>query len=92
MKPARHWRRSSRWMRRGIGLMASLFLCLSASNLTGCALFLPPVHVIGVERCPTMSEEAIQSWADVFHLTSVEFRVWMGETILYCEKVEAMLK
>ena len=38
-----------------------------------------------------MPGEAILSWGDVYHMTTIEFKAWMGEMILYCERVEAML-
>jgi hypothetical protein len=68
-------------------------LCLSAlmSSSVGCALFKPASHVIGVERCPAMSDEAIASWGDIYHMANVDFKVWIGQVLLYCEKVEAKL-
>jgi hypothetical protein len=43
---------------------------------------------MSVGRCPVMSNEAIASWGDVYHMASFELRVWMGQIILYCEKVD----
>jgi len=39
-----------------------------------------------------MTEEAIASWGDVYHMASMDFKVWMGQIILYCDKMEARLK
>lgn len=36
--------------------------------------------------------EAIASWGDVHQMTSEEFRVWMGQTIVYCEEIENQLE
>ena len=70
---------------------AALCLFIGISSSLGCALFKPASHVIGVERCPMMSDEAIASWGDVYHMSTIDLRVWMGQTILYCERVEAIL-
>jgi hypothetical protein len=39
-----------------------------------------------------MSEQAIVSWGEIYGLTNLDLKVWMGETILYHEKVERMLE
>jgi hypothetical protein len=44
-----------------------------------------------VERCPVMSEMAINSYADNYSRLSVNFRVWVGEMIAYCEDVNLRL-
>ncbi len=38
-----------------------------------------------------MTDEAIASWGDVYHMSTVDLKVWMGQIILYCERVEARL-
>lgn len=38
-----------------------------------------------------MSEEAIESWGKIYPAIHIDLKVWMGETIGYCEKVEEML-
>jgi hypothetical protein len=65
---------------------------VSVNNLAGCAFFSKPVNVIGIERCPVMSNEAILNWVEIYPRTNVHLQAWMGQTILHCEKVEAMLK
>jgi hypothetical protein len=71
--------------------MAVLFLSASMSSSVGCALFKPDCHVIRIDRPPVMNEEAIASWGDIYHMANFDFRVWMGQTILYHEKVAAEL-
>lgn len=91
MNPERISRGSLRWMRGVMPGLASLFLCLSAISSVGCALFSPPSHVVGIERCPTMSEEAILSWAQLYTRAGMDLRVWMGQTIVYCEDIAEMI-
>jgi hypothetical protein len=39
-----------------------------------------------------MSEGAIIGWGKVYGVTNVDLRVWMGETILYHEKIADLLE
>ena len=38
-----------------------------------------------------MSEEAILSWVELYPDAGMHLRVWMGQTIIYCEDVAEML-
>ena len=38
-----------------------------------------------------MSEEAILNWAKLWPGLGVDLKVWMGETIVYCEDIEEIL-
>ncbi len=91
MRPERPWSVPLRWTRRATSWTVALFLLAAVSSSVGCALFSKPSHVVGTERCPAMSEQAIAGWGDVYHMSPFGLKVWMGQIILYCEKVNAKL-
>ena len=89
----KHWKRS--WTKTGnrTNIRAWLFLYLALSSfvgLSGCAK--REYVAVNLRPCPEMSVEAIASWSDVHQMTSEEFRVWMGQTIVYCEQIESQLE
>ncbi len=92
MRPERHWSVPLRWTRGATRWTGVLFLLAAVSSLNGCALFSTPSHVVGTERCPVMSELAIASWGDLYHMSNLDLKVWMGQILLYCEKANAKLR
>lgn len=38
-----------------------------------------------------MNKWAIDSWVDLHGQASLDLRIWIGQIILYCERVEARL-
>ena len=38
-----------------------------------------------------MSSDAIQNWAALWPGLGVDLKVWMGQTIVYCENINEML-
>ncbi len=87
MKRGKQSNTSWRLMKRATKWMVSLFLSVAVLSLNGCAVFCPDCRVVGAERCPVMNDAAIQNYAQLFPQFVVDFRVWMGQTIIYCEKM-----
>ena len=68
-----------------------LFLLAFPISFAACASWRKPPPPLGVERCPVMTDKALNSYADNHSNLDLEFRVWMGQTIRYCEDVNLRL-
>lgn len=68
-----------------------LFLCLCLSSLTGCALFGKDYIAVGAQPCPMMTYEMMDEYG-MYAKDMPNFKVWMGQMILYCEEQESRLE
>jgi hypothetical protein len=73
--------------------LLSLLVLILGIMLTGCVT---SYVVVGTDPCPAISEKALTWWearADNQRVTQeeLEFRVWMGRMVNYCEAQEERL-
>ena len=92
MQKTRVWKKSSGGIGLATSCLVALFLLIGMSSVVGCSLLPKRPVAVGLDPCPAMDKDAIENWVEVYPLLRGPLRLWMGQIIMYCEKVEAQLE